>query len=44
MTTVLADRNINCPILSGNVRTEHNHLLWSGEPELTYIPFSYRIT
>ncbi|HEY3303491.1 MAG TPA: hypothetical protein VGL70_08150 [Candidatus Binatia bacterium] len=33
MATYLADRNIRCPVLTGTIRIDNNHLLWADEPE-----------
>lgn len=41
MTTYLTEQNIRCRVLTGTIRTEHNHLLWSDEPEPRYQPFSF---
>jgi hypothetical protein len=34
-------QHISCPVLTGEIRTEHNHLLWSDEPEVRYLPFTF---
>jgi hypothetical protein len=44
MSDVLEKRGIHCPIVTGTIRTEHNHLRWSDEPEVAHVPFSYRHT
>ena len=43
MASNLAEQNIRCPVLTGTIRTEHNHLLWSDEPEPRYQPFSFGV-
>ena len=43
MAAVLAEQGIRCRVLTGTIRTEHNHLRWSDEPEPRYEPFSFRL-
>ncbi|MBI2887874.1 MAG: hypothetical protein HYY02_11780 [Chloroflexi bacterium] len=40
---LLAQRKITCRVLTGAIRTEHNHLLWSDEPAPRYQPFSFGV-
>ena len=30
-------------VVTGRIRTEHNHVLWSDEPEYRYVPFTFGI-
>ncbi|MBI2862095.1 MAG: hypothetical protein HYX89_04675 [Chloroflexi bacterium] len=41
MTRVLAEQQIICTVLTGHIRTEHSHLLWDDEPEISYQPFRF---
>lgn len=43
MAAHLSSRNIKCPVLKGNIRTENNHLIWADETEPGYTPFTFRI-
>jgi len=43
MAAYLTEQNIRCPVLTGTIRIEHNHLLWSDEPAPHYEPFSFHI-
>lgn len=43
MASALAKQNIVCRVLTGNIRTEQNHLLWSDEPEPRYQPWSFGV-
>ncbi|HEV8638693.1 MAG TPA: hypothetical protein VG370_31155 [Chloroflexota bacterium] len=37
----LAEQGVPCPVLTGEVRTENNHLRWTDEPARGYEPFSF---
>jgi hypothetical protein len=37
----LAEQGVVCCVLTGNIRTENNHLFWCDEPAPRYEPFSY---
>jgi len=41
MAEELARLKLPCQVVTGQVRTEHNHLLWSDEPESRYVPFTF---
>ena len=41
MAAELARLNLRCPIVTGQIRTANNQLLWSDEPEYRYVPFSF---
>lgn len=41
LTAVLAQQDLGCRVLTGNIRTEHNQVLWSDEPEPRYKPWSF---
>ncbi len=41
MGAELARLGLACPVVTGWIRTEHNHVLWSDEPERRYVPFSF---
>jgi hypothetical protein len=41
MQAELARLGVACPVVTGWVRTEHNHVLWSDEPKRRYVPFSF---
>jgi len=41
MAAELARLNLRCPIVTGQIRTSNNQLLWSDEPEYRYVPFSF---
>jgi hypothetical protein len=41
MAAGLAKIDVRCPILTGQIRTEHSHVLWSDEPEYRYVPFTF---
>ncbi len=43
MATYLADRNIRCPVLTGTIRIDNNHLLWADEPEPRSELFAFRM-
>ena len=43
MAAHLADRNIRCPVLTGTIRIDNNHLLWSDEPEPRYELIAFRM-
>jgi hypothetical protein len=37
----LGDQGWPCPVLTGEIRTENNHLLWSDEPTRSYEPSTF---
>lgn len=41
MATGLAKIDVRCPVLTGQIRTEHSQVLWSDEPEYRYVPFTF---
>ena len=41
MAAELSRANAHSPVLTGQIRTEHNQLLWSDEPEWRYVPFTF---
>jgi hypothetical protein len=41
MAALLSHANARAPVLTGRLRTENNHLLWSDEPEWRYVPFTF---
>jgi hypothetical protein len=41
MAKELARLKLTCAVLTGRIRTEHNHLLWLDEPERRYLPFTF---
>ena len=41
MAAELARLKLPGQVVTGRIRTEHNHLLWSDERESRYIPFSF---
>ena len=41
MAAELSRANARSPVLTGHIRTENNHLLWSDEPEWRYVPFTF---
>lgn len=41
MAAELSRANTPAAILTGHIRTEHNHLVWSDEPEWRYVPFTF---
>lgn len=43
MAAYLAERNIPCPVLTGTIRIENNHLLWSDLSEPRYEPFTFHM-
>ena len=43
MGSILAEQGVACRVLTGTIRTEHNHLLWSDETEPRYQPFSFGV-
>ena len=43
MGSILAEQGVTCRVLTGTIRTEHNHLLWSDEPEPRYRSFSFGV-
>lgn len=43
MAARLAERGVQCPVLTGNILTEHNHLVWTDEPQPRYQPWSFGV-
>lgn len=43
ITSALAKQNSACRVLTGNIHTEQNQLLWSDEPEPRYQPWSFGV-
>jgi hypothetical protein len=41
MAAELARLKLTCAVVTGRIRTEHNHLRWSDEPESRYLPFTF---
>lgn len=41
MAAELSDANAHVPVLTGQIRTENNELLWSDEPVWRYVPFTF---
>ena len=41
MAAELSRANARPPVLTGQIRTENNQLLWSDEPEWRYVPFTF---
>jgi hypothetical protein len=41
MAAELSAANAHAPVLTGQIRTEHNELLWSDEPVWRYVPFTF---
>jgi hypothetical protein len=41
MAAELAKMDLPCPVVTGQIRTEHTQLLWSDEPESRYVPFTF---
>ena len=41
MTAELSAANVHAPVLTGQIRTENNELLWSDEPVWRYAPFTF---
>ena len=41
MAKELARLKLSGAIVTGRIRTEHNHLLWLDEPERRYLPFTF---
>src|SRR6266508_4250077 len=41
MAAELARLELHCPVVTGHIRTAHNNLLWSDEPEFRYVPFTF---
>ncbi len=41
MMAELIKMAVHCPVVTGRIRIEHNHLLWSDEPAYQYVPFSF---
>lgn len=37
----LARLEVQCPVATGEIRTEHNHVRWSDQREPVYVPFSF---
>jgi len=40
---VLADLKVSCPVLAGQLRTEHNSLTWADEPRPSYEVLNFRM-
>jgi hypothetical protein len=43
MAAELARLDLRCPVATGRIRTEHNQVLWSDEPEYRYVPFGFGV-
>ena len=41
LASELARLELQCPVATGHIRTEHNHVRWSDEREPAYVPFSF---
>lgn len=41
LVSELARLEVRCPVATGEIRTEHNHVRWSDEREPVYVPFSF---
>lgn len=41
MAAELSNANAHAPVLTGQIRTENNELLWSDEPVWRYVPFTF---
>ena len=41
MAAELSAANVHAPVLTGQIRTENNELLWSDEPVWRYVPFTF---
>lgn len=41
MAAELARLRLDCPVATGQIRTEHTFVRWSDEPEPRYHPFSF---
>ena len=41
MAAELGKLKVHCPVATGSIRTEHSQVLWSDEPEVRYVPFSF---
>ena len=41
MAVELARLKLSCEVVTGQIRTEHNHLRWLDEPERRYVPFTF---
>lgn len=41
MAAELDRLKLPCQVVTGRIRTEHNHLLWSDEPASRYVPFTF---
>ena len=41
MAAELSRATAHAPVFTGEIRTEHNHVLWSDEPEWRYVPFTF---
>jgi hypothetical protein len=40
MMAELTSLGVVCLVVTGSIRTEHNQVVWSDEPERRYVPFS----
>ncbi len=41
LASELARLELQCPVATGEIRTEHNHVRWSDERAPVYVPFSF---
>lgn len=41
MAAELSAASAHAPVLTGQIRTENNELLWSDEPLWRYVPFTF---
>ena len=41
LASELARLEVRCPVATGEIRTEHNHVRWSDERAPVYVPFSF---
>jgi hypothetical protein len=41
MAAELSNAKVHAPVLTGQIRTENNELLWSDEPVWRYVPFTF---
>ena len=42
MTARLLQSGVHCPVLTGTILTEHNHLLWTDERQPRHRPWTFR--
>lgn len=40
---LLGEEQVSCPVLTGNILTAQNHLLWADEPGPRYKPFTFGV-